>query len=185
MLRRLQADGPATATECARIAGVTPSAASYHLRQLARYGFVGPAPSRGDRRERIWQSLIRGYRIDEVESDGPAMLEAELELQRATAESSDDLLHRWLARLPHEPLAWRAASMIGTKTIRANAHELGTLFERIAELIHPYLANRRTAAEAPADARLIHVDLRMFPWEDPPTLRITPDSQPDGDPEPA
>jgi len=32
--------GSATATECAEVAGLSPSACSYHLRSLARYGFV-------------------------------------------------------------------------------------------------------------------------------------------------
>jgi hypothetical protein len=40
ILERLQLEGPATATECAQVAGLTPSACSYHLRLLARHGFV-------------------------------------------------------------------------------------------------------------------------------------------------
>src|SRR5579859_2346107 len=36
--------GPATATECAEVAGLSPSACSYHLRTLARYGFVEEDP---------------------------------------------------------------------------------------------------------------------------------------------
>ena len=45
--------GPATATECAEIAGLSPSACSYHLRTLARYGFVEEDPdSAADGRER-------------------------------------------------------------------------------------------------------------------------------------
>ena len=40
ILERLQSRGPATATECADVAGLSPSACSYHLRLLAKYGFV-------------------------------------------------------------------------------------------------------------------------------------------------
>ena len=32
--------GSVTATECAEVAGLSPSACSYHLRTLARYGFI-------------------------------------------------------------------------------------------------------------------------------------------------
>ena len=46
ILTRLE--GSATATEVAEVAGITPSAASYHLRMLAKYGFVEDAPPRGD-----------------------------------------------------------------------------------------------------------------------------------------
>src|ERR1700722_14273207 len=49
--------GPATATECAEIAGLSPSACSYHLRTLARYGFVEEArASAADGRERPWRA---------------------------------------------------------------------------------------------------------------------------------
>jgi len=41
----------ATATECAEVCGLSPSATSYHLRALARAGLVEEAPSRGDGRE--------------------------------------------------------------------------------------------------------------------------------------
>lgn len=170
IFRRLQSDGPATATECARIAGMSPSAASYHLRHLARHGFVGPAPGRGDLRERIWEARVQGYRIDDTEQPDPSMIEAEQQLMRASVRSSDELVGRWIDRLGDEPYAWRAASMIGTKALRANPEEIGALFERIAELMQPYLANRRPRRDAPVDARLIHVDLRTFPWEDPPLL---------------
>ena len=47
ILQHLVLDGPATATECAEVAGLSPSACSYHLRALARYGFVDEDPSGG------------------------------------------------------------------------------------------------------------------------------------------
>src|SRR3954467_2895209 len=51
ILERLNSDGPATATECAEVVGLSPSACSYHLRALARWGLVEAADST-DRRER-------------------------------------------------------------------------------------------------------------------------------------
>src|SRR5579859_585429 len=57
ILQHLVLDGPATATECAEVAGLSPSACSYHLRALARYGFVDEDPSGGsDRRHRPWRA---------------------------------------------------------------------------------------------------------------------------------
>src|SRR3954451_18284500 len=53
-----------TATECAGMVGLSPSATSYHLRELAKYGLVEQAPSRGDGRERVWRSTNSGLRID-------------------------------------------------------------------------------------------------------------------------
>ncbi len=41
ILEHLGANGPATATECAELVGLSPSATSYHLRALARAGPAG------------------------------------------------------------------------------------------------------------------------------------------------
>ncbi len=48
VLTYLIADGPATASQCARAVGDTPSNCSYHVRMLARHGLVEPVA--GDRR---------------------------------------------------------------------------------------------------------------------------------------
>lgn len=69
VLERLFAGSVLTATECAAVAGLTPSAMSYHLRALEKYGLVGRADPTGDGRERPWRALGTGMR---VEADAPA-----------------------------------------------------------------------------------------------------------------
>jgi len=55
-------EGPATATECAEVAGLSPSACSYHLRTLARYGFVAEdLASAADGRQRPWRATVIAY----------------------------------------------------------------------------------------------------------------------------
>ena len=44
LLEALSAEGPATASRLARRLGESSGATSYHLRMLARYGFVEPDP---------------------------------------------------------------------------------------------------------------------------------------------
>src|SRR6266705_5383862 len=62
--------GPATATECAEIAGLSPSACSYHLRTLAKYGFVDEdQDSAADGRERPWRARVLALNI----GDGPGV----------------------------------------------------------------------------------------------------------------
>src|SRR5437588_136488 len=59
--------GPATATECAEIAGLSPSACSYHLRTLARYGFVEEDPdSAADGRERPWRARMLAFSLNDA-----------------------------------------------------------------------------------------------------------------------
>jgi len=51
--------GPATASQLAARTGESSGATSYHLRQLAAYGFVVEDDRRGRGRERYWQAVER------------------------------------------------------------------------------------------------------------------------------
>src|SRR4051794_3751852 len=63
LINHLMAAGPATASECARAVGDTPSNCSYPLRILARHGLV-EAQQSGDGRERPWRATITGFGVD-------------------------------------------------------------------------------------------------------------------------
>src|SRR5215471_21240217 len=55
LLQLLGSSGPATAAQCGRVLGVSQASCSFHLRQLATYGFVEDAGPGHDRRERRWR----------------------------------------------------------------------------------------------------------------------------------
>ncbi len=55
ILRYLRQAGPATSTTLAQAMGENSGIMSYHLRQLAEYGFVQEVPERGHGKERWWQ----------------------------------------------------------------------------------------------------------------------------------
>src|SRR3712207_2472805 len=59
LLGLLRVEGPATATQLAARVGESSGATSYHLRQLARHGFVEDEPARGNARERWWKASHR------------------------------------------------------------------------------------------------------------------------------
>lgn len=59
-----------TATELASLCSLTPSAMSYHLRALEKYGYVTRAASEGDARERRWRAA--GERLELNTHDGSA-----------------------------------------------------------------------------------------------------------------
>ncbi|MFE6411275.1 ArsR/SmtB family transcription factor [Streptomyces sp. NPDC057837] len=56
LLGLLRVDGSATASELAARTGESSASTSYHLRVLAKYGFIGEAEHR-DGRERRWRAL--------------------------------------------------------------------------------------------------------------------------------
>src|SRR5688572_439341 len=70
--------GPATATQLAPIVPGAPGSLSYHLRQLARYGYIEEAPELGqDGRERWWRAIPGGVRWSAADfPDSPAAHEA-------------------------------------------------------------------------------------------------------------
>src|SRR5829696_9001920 len=61
-LLELLDEGPLTATEAAATLNTTPANCSFHLRLLARHGFVTEAP-RGAGRQRPWQLAEEGMSI--------------------------------------------------------------------------------------------------------------------------
>ena len=63
LLSLLRLDGPATASDLARRVGESSGSASYHLRQLARFGFVEDDPGQTSKRERVWRAAHRGTRV--------------------------------------------------------------------------------------------------------------------------
>src|SRR5579862_1472082 len=60
-----------TATECAELTGLSPSATAYHLKFLERYDLAEPAPARDDGRERPWRATD-GRTPVELDSSTPA-----------------------------------------------------------------------------------------------------------------
>lgn len=72
LLNHLMVEGPATASQAARAAGDMPSNSGYHLRILAKYGWVAAGDS-PDGRERPWRALVTGFDVDlGADPAGPA-----------------------------------------------------------------------------------------------------------------
>jgi DNA-binding transcriptional ArsR family regulator len=66
ILHELEAAGPLRAADVARLLEMPANQASFHLRQLAKYGLVEPAPEEAhDRRDRVWRLVDeRRFRLD-------------------------------------------------------------------------------------------------------------------------
>jgi predicted ArsR family transcriptional regulator len=66
ILHELEAAGPLRAADIARLLEMPANQASFHLRQLAKYGMVEPAPEEAhDRRDRVWRLVDSGrFRLD-------------------------------------------------------------------------------------------------------------------------
>ncbi|HQR25868.1 MAG TPA: helix-turn-helix domain-containing protein [Nocardioides sp.] len=69
VLGELEAAGPLRAADLAQLLGIPANQASFHLRQLAKYGLVEPAPELArDKRDRVWRLVApAGLRVDLAE----------------------------------------------------------------------------------------------------------------------
>lgn len=164
ILGHLQVHGPATATECAEVAGMSPSACSYHLRLLERYGFVekGYDETRSDGRERLWKAAVRGWTADPGEDMDPAEAQAvDMALARVLLDSSDEKVLAWTDTQAAEPKEWRDASLISNSTVVITAEELAQVSREIQRVLTPYFIGERP--DRPDDARLVHVAIRLAP----------------------
>ncbi|MEV0997549.1 helix-turn-helix domain-containing protein [Nonomuraea sp. NPDC050202] len=163
ILNRLRVEGSATATEVAEIAGITPSAASYHLRMLAKYGFVEDAPPRGDGRERLWRGVDRPLSVGVRPDDQPEVRAAKVLLITAIRRDANEEADRALASSDLESEEWRDVTLFNRHRLRVDAGELAELNRQIEKLLEPYFARDRSEEVAPEGARLVEAQVNLFP----------------------
>ncbi|GAA2048032.1 helix-turn-helix domain-containing protein [Catenulispora yoronensis] len=149
----LRREGPASATELAPRIGVTPSAASWHLRHLARFGLIRDGDPHPDGRARRWETAVRGFRVD-VPAD-PADVEgrtAALTLLRGLMVNSQAVPARWLADVePTLDTDWSRAAGFSDTRLVVDAAELESILDRVEEILAPYV--NRAASQRPAGTR--------------------------------
>ncbi|MGH3125204.1 MAG: ArsR/SmtB family transcription factor [Streptosporangiaceae bacterium] len=161
LLEHLRNSGPATATECAGVVGLSPSATSYHLRALARAGLVEAAPGRGDGRERLWRIIAKRLGVSGVADLDPEALQALRGLLESLLAWDDARVRRYLAQLDTEPPEWQDAAFFMDSTLQLTAAELSELSQAVYELLEPYRKGRRT--DPPGGTRTVSIAVRALP----------------------
>jgi DNA-binding transcriptional ArsR family regulator len=161
LLEHLRNGGPATATECAGVVGLSPSATSYHLRALARAGLVEAAPGRGDGRERLWRITAGRYEVSGVADLAPEGREALRALLESLLAWDDARVRRYLSRLDAEPPEWQDAAFFMDSTLQVTADELTELTQAVEALIAPYRKERR--ADPSPGTRPVSLTVRALP----------------------
>ena len=160
LINYLMAQGPATASTCARAVHDTPSNCSYHLRVLAKIGLVADVPS-GDGRERPWRALVTGFDTD-VDEGGAVSPQAE-QLFAVMLQRDERIVREYIAGRGEVPRRWRDADVFASYTLRLSPRELSELSSKLDALIRPYVAATREGA--PRGSALVQLGLRAFPTE--------------------
>ncbi|GAA1247303.1 winged helix-turn-helix domain-containing protein [Oryzihumus leptocrescens] len=135
-----------TATEAARLCGLTASAMSYHLRALEKWGIVVRDEGGEDARERPWRAAARDLRIEHAAHG------------RSTPTAAKAFVSTFMAPLVEELEAWAASDRRGqddgTAMVRGRmwltTAEARALVDQISALLEPY--EERTPEDHPEGA---------------------------------
>lgn len=161
LLETLELAGPLTATQAGERIGESPTTCSFHLRQLARYGFVEEAGG-GSGRARPWQLSLRGMRFS-TDHDDPETSLAAGTLARMLRERQLDRYRSWLETRGSYPQAWRNAAENSEFVMWMTTDELRQLNKELVDMLVPRFRDRQTDPDArPPDA--LPVELLIFSY---------------------
>ncbi|NGM11304.1 helix-turn-helix domain-containing protein [Verrucosispora sp. CWR15] len=147
----LRGEGPMTATQAAaRLDDNVPNC-SFHLRQLAKYGFAERVPG-ADGRERPWRATTQ-YTSWDDDSDDPAMREATDQINSVMVALYLQRAQDYLAIRADEPAEWRAAAGFGDALLHVTAAELGEITGQIDALLARYDERIADPAKRPPGSR--------------------------------
>jgi DNA-binding transcriptional ArsR family regulator len=162
--------GSATATGLAERVGESVSLVSYHLRQLAKHGYVEPDPDHeagagGDGRERWWRTTTGGfswYASDFAarpeEAQAAATVERQMDAHRAAYRQAWlDSRHAWSA-------AWRDAAISSDyPLLRMTPDELEEFGRQYTALLQTWRDHLADAPDDP-DREQVMLLLQAFPF---------------------
>jgi DNA-binding transcriptional ArsR family regulator len=157
-------DEGATATQCAVVVGLSPSATSYHLRALAKVGMLEEAPGRGDGRERVWRVSHRHFALGTEQGAGTEELAAETALVEAVLARQNEKVRRFFTRSQQEPKDWFDTATVSDSSLAVTAGELRDLLAQVDELLAPF--KRIDRPDPPKGARTVTFQVRAVPLED-------------------
>jgi DNA-binding transcriptional ArsR family regulator len=167
LLETLVIEGPLTATEAAERIGESPTTCSFHLRQLARYGFVEEAGG-GKGRARPWRLSTIGMQSASVHDD-PETEIAAAALAGLMRERQLKRYRTWLETKASYPREWRKAASEGDYLFWLTPEELAELNRELAEMLIPRARERLTEPGArPAGALPVELLLLTYPVAPPP-----------------
>jgi DNA-binding transcriptional ArsR family regulator len=149
-----------TATECAELTGLSPSATAYHLKMLQRYAFAEPAPARDDGRERPWRATSRRASFD-LDSSTPAGAAATTAVALAFFDRSRALAEEFVATERDEPEEWQDVAVLTNIDVWLSVEETQGLTAALAAVIEPF--RDRTLGNRPEGSRRVRVMTMVTP----------------------
>jgi Helix-turn-helix domain len=162
-------EGVLTCTAASELIGESTARCSFHLRQLAKYGYLEPAPG-GRGRERPWRRSSSGTRFVDSGSDAdfPAVTEA---VGRLAAQRFLDQLQQFLGSRPAPDDPWPASAFVHDCLLYLTPAELAELRDAVLRLTRKYFPRTVDPRRRPSGARAISVLASGFPLRPLPSGR--------------
>lgn len=178
LLERLEVRGRATATVLADDLAESSGATSYHLRQLARHGFIEEAEG-GNGRERWWRPAAGGWGFNDHDLiRRPGIRAAADMVVRSTLDAAHRRMMDALQTWPDQPPRWRDAMVQTVSRFQLTAEEAVALKDELTEVLSRYRRTEATDAglAPPPDSSRVEVHVSLFPLD--PRLLPLPDPDP-------
>jgi DNA-binding transcriptional ArsR family regulator len=150
ILSLLDDEGEVTATRCAEATGESVASCSFHLRMLAKYGFVEAAERRG--KEKPWRAVGQGRRT-RFDPDVPGSLPAAGAVAALLLDQEAGRVRDWLARAGSEAPEWLLASTLTTASFWATRDELADLAREVEALTDRFAGRWDDPSLRPAGSR--------------------------------
>jgi DNA-binding transcriptional ArsR family regulator len=169
LLGRLRLHGPATASQLGRVFGESSGSTSYHLRQLAAYGFVEEIEGEGTARERWWRARHRmtsWQAADLVAQEGGA--EVEDEMTRLQLGQHARVLTAWRQQREQLDPAWTAVASLNDYAVRLRPDQARALAAELDAVLTRWMDEHPTDA-GPESGDLVSVLLDVVPLKEWPT----------------
>jgi DNA-binding transcriptional ArsR family regulator len=149
-----------TASELARITDLTPSAMSYHLHALEKWGIIERAEARDDGRERPWRAAGKSLRWDsDVSVADAAALDV---IAGGYLEQLREAFRRWSLVEATESDTWREVAGFGRSFLWLTEEEAKALSEDLSKAIRQRFQDR-DAVEHPEGTRRVLCVLGIVP----------------------
>jgi Helix-turn-helix domain len=140
LIEALAVGGAMTATQLGEQIGESPTTCSFHLRQLAKYGFVEEAGG-GKGRARPWKMTSDGMHISGVHGD-PETEIAAAALGRLVTDRQIARFQAWQRTMASYPREWRKAAGNSEWFLFLTPDELEQLNDELAEVLIPRFRER-------------------------------------------
>jgi DNA-binding transcriptional ArsR family regulator len=149
-----------TASELARITDLSPSAMSYHLHALERWGIVERGEARGDARERPWRAA--GRSLSWASDMSVAAAAAQDVIAGGYLEQLREAFRRWSLVEPGESDAWREVAGLGRSFLWLTEDEAKALSDELSATIRKQVQDR-DAVDHPEGTRRVLCVLGIVP----------------------